>query len=114
MLTSSSYSLPPRMLRSSVAPKGDRHPGHPSGPTGAEKLRSSVAPKGDRHDLVLQQVEHGPVVAILGRPEGGPPYPSAIQAAATVIVRASGAPDGDRHKRSRDLLAGARPGGDPR
>ena len=87
------------LLRSSVAPEGDRHSGSSPVTSGlAVTLRSSVAPEGDRHARERDREPRVAGVAILGRPGGRPPRElGSGNVSESGMLRSSVAPEGDRH-----------------
>ncbi len=108
-----------RKLRSSATPEGNRHSGTTASLPLGSRLRPSAAPEGDRHVDRRVTVDHGVVVATLGRPGERPPRRrsactwggcdprSPWRATATpcmaasspsgAVLRSSAAPEGDRH-----------------
>ena len=126
-------------LRSSAAPKGDRHPrrcrsGRPwgsccdprpprratattdtsGGSLTLTTLRSSAAPKGDRHPSRCAPLVYRHTLRSSAAPKGDRHAGQLPSSTRSLRLRSSAAPKGDRHLRARPPGRRLRPGCDPR
>ncbi|MFI6735618.1 hypothetical protein ACIBI9_22080 [Nonomuraea sp. NPDC050451] len=87
------------MLRSSVAPKGDRDFKGWVIDQWLKALRSSVAPKGDRHEISEEGVEFAIELRSSVAPKGDRHFPGDEPSMVYLELRSSVAREGDRHLR---------------